>query len=364
VPLEGGGVRRLLHFFWFNYHRRLGDENLYQDSNSEIQKWAEKRLAGRFAVHSTSCVTQGRVTVSKEDILLGHPNWDTHAAATGRFGRSDRDWMRDNRLLDADACHPNSYVLMPWVPQFPGDWTRHMPCYESQLERARLIFAICGRIWLERTLALRDASIQSRVKEKLVRLNMCVNSSAFTIGKEAFNPVGARRLIHVSNMAPYKNVDLLLQSAHGVTVPSIGSRALKKMAPGPAEMEVAGIGLPFNNLGAVNNDDGAQIRALVRDHDFYIHSSSMDAQATTILEFAARGLIPIVTPESGFESGDAVYLTDSPAKNREIIRQALAMSDEECMHRSRRLREQIRRDHSWEAFYDAIGAKILATCEN
>ena len=89
-------MQRLLHFFWFNYHRRLGDENVYQDSNSEIQKWAERRLSRSFRVHSTSCVTQGRVTVSREDILLGHPSWETHLAATARFGKSERDWMRDS----------------------------------------------------------------------------------------------------------------------------------------------------------------------------------------------------------------------------------------------------------------------------
>ena len=357
-------MKGLLHFFWFNYHRRHGDANLYQDSNSEIQKWAEKCLAGRFMVHSTSCVTQGRVTVSREDVLLGHPSWDTHAAAAGRFGRSDRDWMRDNRLRDTDACHPNSYVLMPWVPVFPPDWTRHMPCYESQLEGARVIFAICGPIWLERTLSLRDGTVQSRVKDKLVRLDMCVNSAAFTISKEAFNPVGRRKLIHVSNMAPYKNIGLLLQSTSGVAIPSIGSRALKKLAKGAAEMEVEGEPLTFNNLGAVNNDDETQIRALVREHDFYIHTSSMDAQATTILEFAARGLIPIVTPESGFDSEDAITLTDSPARNREIIRRALEMTDEECRHRSARLKQQVRQRHSWHNFFETIAVKIAATRGN
>ena len=117
-------MQRLLHFFWFNYHRRLGDENVYQDSNSEIQKWAEKCLSRRFMVHSTSCVTQGRVTVSKEDILIGHPNWDPQLPAASRAGGSARDWMRDNRLRDVDGYHPNSYVLMPWVPQFKRAFSR------------------------------------------------------------------------------------------------------------------------------------------------------------------------------------------------------------------------------------------------
>jgi len=356
-------MRRLLHFFWFGYQRRHGDAAHYQDANIEIQKWAERLLSERYAVHSSSCVTQGRVTQAASDILIGHPNWDLNVAAADRIGRSERDWMTDNRLTPDAACHPNSYVLMPWVPAFPPEWTDYMTSYESQLERAKLVFAICGRIWHERTLALRDGSIQDRVRHKLVRLNMSVNADALRIAKTRFNPAGRRRLIHVSNLGSYKGIPLLMESTLGVALPSVGSRALKQFSRGEIEIKVDGRFYPIYNLGPVNNDDDGQIRDLVENHDFYIHTSSMDAQATTVLEFAVRGLVPIVTPESGFECEDAVYLTSSAERNREIIAEALRMPEEDLIRRSERVRAYVRREHSWRSFYSTIASHIEATRE-
>ena len=150
----------------------------------------------------------------------------------------------------------------------------------------------------------------------------------------------------------------------GVTLPSVGSRNLKELARGEIEIKINGKFYSINNLGPVNNDNDEQIRSLVEEHDFYIHTSSMDAQATTVLEFAARGLIPIVTPESGFECEDAIYLSSSAVRNREIIASALQMPEEECMRRSERLKAYVRQEHSWRVFYDTISSHIEATCES
>jgi glycosyltransferase involved in cell wall biosynthesis len=362
-PAPAPTSQRLLHFFWDNYQRRSNDENVYQSSNAEIQKWAERMLGRHFAVHSTSCLTQGRVTLSKEDILLGQLTWETGDAGAG-LGPSERDWVLDNRLRDDAPCHPNTYILTPWVPEFPAEWTRHMPWYEKQLEAARVIFAICGPIWLERTLALDDSTITGRVKSKLVRLNMCVNYEALRVDKARFSPAGQRKLIHVSNLASYKGFDLLAASTEGVTVPSVGSTLLGKYEKGRNVINVSGTKCLIDNIGAIDNTNAQQIQTLVAEHDFYLHTSSMDAQATTILEFGARGLVPIVTRESGFESEHAIYLGTSAEENREIIRAALHMPEEELRYRSECIKMQIKVDHSWQTFYDTIAGKIRQTCES
>jgi glycosyltransferase involved in cell wall biosynthesis len=355
-------MTRMLHFFWFNYHKREGDERVYHTSNYEIQKWAEKCLGKHFTVHSTSCVTQGRVTVAKDDILLGHLSWDPEADPSGGAPKSQRNWVYDNRLHSGDLCHPHTCILTPWVPVFPPEWTDHMPFYESQLEQARIILGICGPIWLRETLALNDGTVQSRVKDKVVQLDMCINMDALQIRKGAFNAVGKRKVIHVSNLDSYKGFDLLLDSTKGVTVPGIGSKKMAGVDRGTIQIEAYGSQYTINNLGAVNNRDDAQIRTLVDEHDFYIHTSSMDAQATTILEFGARGLVPIVTPESGFECDGAIYLTRYAAQNREIVAKALAMRDEELNHRREQVMGQLARNHSWHRMFDTIAAKLNEDC--
>lgn len=351
-------MKRLLHFFWFNYHRHALDTEVYQYSNEEIQKWGERLLDRQFAVHSTSCISQGRVTRNPQDILIGHLTW--YGGGDPRLGASERNWVFDNRLAEDARCHPNTYILTPWVPVFPVEWTDRMPFLEQQLDAAKLVFGICGPIWEEQTHALDDGSIQCRVKSKLVRLNMCVNFDAFQIRKQKFNPPGKRKLIHVSNLGSYKGFDLLLNSTAGVTIPSIGTKALN-IDRGLRKISIFGANYVINHLGVVDNADDNQIRALVDEHDFYLHTASMDAQATTTLEFAARGLIPIVTPESGFDSPDAIYLTRHASKNREIIAQALEMREDELIHRSTRIMEKIRQEHSWTRFYDTVADHINRT---
>lgn len=80
----------------------------------------------------------------------------------------------------------------------------------------------------------------------------------------------------------------------------------------------------------------------------------MDAQATTILENCARGLIPLITPESGFSSPHAIYLTHDPDENRKIIDWALNLPEQDLLHRSYLLREQIIKENNWESIFTKI----------
>ena len=357
-------MKRLLHFFWFGYDRRENDRSVYEISNLEIPKWAERSLEDRFDVHSTSCATVGRVTRSASDILIGHPTWQPGYAQPRPAGRSERNWVYDNRLAPDARCHPNTYVLVPWVPYLPVEMEESMPWHESQLDAARVVFGICGPIWHEATMKLDDSTAIGRARSKLVRLDMCVNADALGPVKRVFSPVGKRRLVHVSNLGSYKGFDLLLESTREVTIPSVGSAFLEKFDRGNVRIGIFGKEHAINNLGRIDNGDAKQIGAIVDDHDFYIHTASMDAQATTTLEFGARGLVPIVTRESGFECEDAIYLTRYADRNREIIRKALQMPDDELRARSERVRAHIRKAHSWRTFYDTIADHIERTCEH
>ena len=114
----------------------------------------------------------------------------------------------------------------------------------------------------------------------------------------------------------------------------------------------------FNFMGSVSNTDPEFNQWVVENCDFYIHTANMDAQATTILENGARGLIPLVTPESGFECPHAIYLTQNPDENRKIIEWALALPESELIQRSHLIREYIQNEHSWEKIFRSIWYNI------
>ncbi|MCC3587171.1 glycosyltransferase family 1 protein [Microcoleus sp. PH2017_30_WIL_O_A] len=354
----------MLHFLWCGYNLSENAYEKYEFANLEIAKWAEYYLGKKVAFHQSNWYA-GKVTDRPQDILLGHPTWDSRSQAEGsKMGKLLRDWVKDNSLESADSCHPNTYILMPWVPEFPLEWTSRMPYFERQLMAARKIFTLGGKIWIDRTSGKKDDSIQFLVKDKLVSSNMGVASQNFPIVKQSFNTIGERQLLHISNLAAYKGFDITCKSVDGLnTLLHVVSHSLD--APiGLVQFELDGQNYIFNFVGAIDNNDVEFNQWVVETCDFYIHTGRMDAQATTILENCARGLIPLVTPESGFSSPHAIYLTHDPDENRKIIESALNIPEAELLQRSHLLREQIQKEHSWDRIFGTIWDGIMSDIDS
>lgn len=351
----------MLHFFWCGYDLREDSYKLCEHSNAEIPKWAEYYLGQKTSFHQSNWMS-GRVTDNPHDILLGHPTWypvSNHKPPK----RLLRNWVRDNALDTKAACHPNTYILIPWVPAFPVEWITNMPFIKEQLLAANKIFALCGKIWIERTVSVPKGTLQDRVRHKLIHCNMGIASQNFPVVKQSFNPIGERQLLHISNLASYKRFDITCKSVQGLDARlNVASRSLT-CNKGLVKTSLYGNECTFNYLGFINNNDLEFNRWVVENCDFYIHTAQMDAQATTILENAARGLIPLVTPESGFDSPHAIYLSHDPDRNREIIRWALNLPESELLERSRLIREYIQREHNWQSIYQKIWDEIMADIE-
>jgi len=343
----------MLHFFHTDYFLREQSYQRYEFSNREIAKWVEYYFSQRLPFHQSNWCA-GRVTTHPEDILLGHPTYDhPPELREGDMGVLLRDWVKNNALTPDAPCHPNSYIFMAWVPEFPIEWQPSLVHLESQLLAVPKIFTICSQLWFDRTLALADDSIQSRVRHKLIRSNMGVAMHNLP-RKAAYRPVGDRQLLHISTLGSYKGFDTTCASVRGLpTVLHVASKSLQADV-GWVNATINGATYSFNFLGAIDNGDRQFNQWVLDTCDFYIHTGTMDAQATAILENIARGLIPLVTPESGFEAPDAVYLTHDPDENRQIVAQILAAPEEELRQRSDRLYEFVQREHNWETITSKI----------
>lgn len=350
----------MLHFFWTPYIFRKDSYHRYESANCEIVKHARRHLDRLVPTHVTD-FNRGRVTENEEDILLGHPTWDPSWMPSDTDCHVMDDWVRDNALMPGAPCHPNTYILMPWVPIFSPEF--HTPFIDSQLRAARRIFAFCGGLWIRRTQELRDDTLHGAVKDKLVQVNLGCNGRHFPC-KTVFGTENRRNFLHISNLAKYKNMPLLFQSMDGVPASlTIASQTLKTTGwTDGAYSDEAGKKRTyrFYSLGTISNADPKLNAFIVENFDFYIHTSNGDAQATVILENCLRGLVPLITPESGFECPHAVYLTQDPAKNREIIQRAIAMPESEYVERSRGVRAHVLEHHDWGRIYDRIW-QVIAT---
>jgi|GEM_PF-767358 len=350
----------MLHFFWSGFFLSEKSYQEYEVANREIAKWAEYYLGQKIAFNQAHWFS-GKVTENPQDILLGHPTWDLRLADERELLQQlHHDWVKDNALTSDQTSHPNTYILMPWVPEFPPDWVVKMPFFERQLRAAKKIFGLCGQIWIDRTATAPPNSLQYQLRDKLIHCNMGIATQNLPIVKQRFNPIGERQILHISNLAQFKGFDITCASLEGLdTLLHVATLSLQADV-GLLDITVNGKKYLINFLGGVLNSDPAFNQWVVDTCDFYIHTAWMDAQATTILENGARGLVPLITPESGFASPHAIYLTHDPDKNREIIRWALNLPESELLERSRLIREQIQREHHWEGIYNTIWEGIMA----
>ncbi|MCB0074477.1 MAG: glycosyltransferase, partial [Caldilineaceae bacterium] len=250
--------------------------------------------------------------------------------------------------------HPNTFIVFPWGPSSLTN--RDDDPFVPLILASRALFGMAGLVHYDDFLAnAPPGSRWRKAQDHLVRINMGCDASLLPCRKpDAPRPTG---LLHVSSLRRYKKPELMLESlpAEGCDL-YIGTKRMDIIA------ELAAKGLMKRNvhvLGAIDNADPGANRFILEKCAYYLHTSG-EAQATTILENCARGLVPLLTPRSGFSSPDVIFLTENPEENQEIIRGALAMSDEEYAARSRNLRQHVRQYHSWDRICQYMYVTIRA----
>lgn len=338
----------MLNFFWVSLDSDTFDYGRYDLSNVEIVKYAKLHL-GRDAPFTLRSFRDVAVSSSPDDILIGHPTYD-HPTFDAKAGGND--WVANNALEPGAPAHPNTYIFVPWTTLWGEVQTRPMPYLRRQLEVARLVFGICGEYWAEQTAALDDGSLAAAVKHKFIPVNM--GCAAQNLPRRLHFPSRRRRtFLHVSNLAYYKRTDVLLESFWGTDASLV--IASGELAQGDCRLQMqSGHEIRFTSLGPVLNASPAFNNYVEQNCDFYIHTSDGDAQATAILENCARGLVPLVTPQSGFRCEYALELSLDPEANRAVIERAMAMPDDEYRTRSVGVRRHVERHHSWDTIYATI----------
>jgi hypothetical protein len=121
-------------------------------------------------------------------------------------------------------------------------------------------------------------------------LDLAVNRDDFPVIKTDFSRKGARKFVTISANNAYKNLGYLSEIALAnpqIQISWIGGKDGEEL-PG------------VTSLGYVDFQSNAG-KDLLKKFDFLIMTGKSDANPTTILEAMAWGLIPICTPQSGYE---------------------------------------------------------------
>ena len=200
------------------------------------------------------------------DRLIGHP----HPAPGTVFRRSVHapGWAR--RIMLCPYAH--------------GD-LRQVAAWDTVLPHCDAHLAITGNYWM-RTL---PESPFAHWAPRTIHLDLAVDRRDFPPIKTDFHPPGRRRFLYIGSTVWVKNTGYLSQLARALPDTEFAWM-------GQSRRPIAG----FRALGPQNFSQ-PEARRLVADYDFILTAGFSDANPTVVLEGMAWGLIPVCTPQSGYE---------------------------------------------------------------
>lgn len=266
-----------------------------------------------------------RVRPSCGDILLGHPNGLPFTTFRSSF--SSQGWSR--KLI----LYPYSHGRLD-----------HSSFMDGMLPDCDLLLAITGKYWFRR---VRESKL-AHWAPKMRHLDLAINRTYFPLIKTSFNSAGKRRLVYIGGTSSYKNTPYLEDLARvcgGIDFGWIG--------PGRGSIR----GFRKHGLIDFQTPDG---KDAIRNYDFLITAGNSDANPTTILEAMAWGLIPVCSPQSGYEEDDGVVNIPlgNPEKARRILRHLQEVPTEWLFTRQTENLRRLDTHFNWDRFAQQVVSYI------
>ncbi|MHC4572551.1 MAG: glycosyltransferase [Planctomycetota bacterium] len=288
---------------------------LQRHANVKYYDWADKTTP---------------VDVGPKDIVLGHPN-----PQKGTVIR---------RLFERQCA--GKYLIWPFHTRLP-EINRYA---KDVAETADRLFVISGPYWIETI----DQTEYASWKEKIIRLDNAIDSKAFPLLKTNFNPPGRRGLFVFGRTGPEKGTkqlfELLCKTNCPVLVAGDYSRGDLQIVENRPDTHI---------LGQIDWRNAQTTTFILSKCDFFVNMSVSDASPTTLLESIALGLIPITTPECGYDYDSFLFLSLSQEReNLEVLRESQQLSDAELKKLQAENRRIIEREHTWEKFCQTVWQNI------
>lgn len=294
--------------FSITYHLMMYLKRYYE---VKLYDWKEKGLG----------------KIQKEDIILFQPTPD--------FSKWDKTsiWNLDRQAISWKMIENKNYnkavAILPYNhPLNDSLWLK--PIFEEYTQNA--IF-ICGEHWIN---TWEMSPYKDILKEKPLQINMGINPNEYVFVKKRLNLKGKRKFLYVGNTNPWKNTKELENIANafpnfeGGYISSGEIKGWKKIAN-------------FAHLTP------KLMKELSKEYDFFLSTSTADAQATTVLEQMCFGMVVACTPESGYSYPSIIDLhTHDTAYNCQQVQKMQEMTEEEYFARVEKNLQEVKNHHNWE----------------
>jgi glycosyltransferase involved in cell wall biosynthesis len=281
----------------------------------------EARLRERYPVIVYNYDESGTIDPEIGDVLIGHP----HPFKNTVFRNSVKNGKWGKRIM--------------MIPYHHGI-KKYNSVMDDLYPDIDVFLAICGHYWYSRM----QKNLYSHWYPIARQLDLAVNREYFRFFKTRFNEAGQRKFIYIGSTWDYKGTDFLAKITlcrKNVEFAWAGSGSIKK-----------------NNLRylGVLNFSKAEDLNLIRDYDFLITTGRSDANPTTILECAAWGMIPVCTPESGYDNEDWIINIplDDVTRACEIIDRLNQMPEEALLKMQGSAQKRIKEYYNWDRFSQVV----------
>jgi len=284
-------------------------------------------LAKRFQVIPYAWDDPRCIEPAPGDLLLGHP----HPSPWTVFQRS--------------ALVPGWSKVVLLCP-YNGEG-RQVAWLDPFVEKSDRYLAITGPYWAQRL----PGSAQARWAKKFQAVDLAIDQKEYPRVKKGFAPMGRRRFVYIGHAGWPKNTEFLSALAQ--------ARPQWEFAwAGGSDPEAIPGVKPLGRLDFA----GAEARALMAGYDFMITVGTADANPSTILEAMAWGLVPVCSPQSGYEGLEGI--PNLPIESLEGSLAALdaLQSVPESTLRAwvRKNDGRLRRHYAWSRFCTEVERALLA----
>ena len=301
-----------------------------------------KRLAANYQVKLYHLKERIVIEPEEGDILLGHlwpdpktvmyrsleNNKFSMKCIVGPYNHDVRQWSSSIAIED--------FGQPPEIPQ------QVLWAYKAIMQCDKY-FAICGRHWIDTFKQSPFASL----KEKIVHVNMAIDTDQYPMVKTRFNQPGKRKFFYIGRHAHEKGTDLLEQLAESMTdfeggyiCPGRHLKGWKKISD-PTELTPE------------------FMKKVAEEYDVFINMSRADAQATTVLEAMSWGFPVACTRESGYADENFFYLDLQDEKATiETLRRIQQMSNAELEQMALENRKVVEDTYCWSKFVSKIEKTI------
>jgi glycosyltransferase involved in cell wall biosynthesis len=267
-----------------------------------------------------------KIVPQKGDILLGHPHINPHSVMW--------DALSNNNFS-------SKYLISPYNHN-----ASQVSWFREAVKKCDLYFAICGQYWFDTF----NNSPFFDMANKIVQVNMAINTADYPFLKTKFNQPGKRRFLYIGRYGYFgdeKGIALLEKMA--ARIPDFQGGYICEGG------EIKG----WNLISQPTKLTPEFMTHLAESYDFFINMSRADAQATTVLEAMSWGFPVACTKESGYSDKSLFQLElDDIEQNIAVFKKMQNLSDDElhCISKNNRILVDTR--YNWHNFSNVLKAHI------